>query len=127
MTIDKSDPKWIDAHLLKTYSDLDWSLIPSYMWPGVKQYYEYGLAPGDFFYLILEHDFYQAIFHADHANKACIANWAQFTFFLPFSCHGSVDIVKTWIRDGGARGIHNKYMHQTALMELANEKPQAKI
>jgi hypothetical protein len=96
----------IDKQILTMYGQMDWSLIPSHMWPGMKSYLENGIPPGSFLTSILTHDFYDAIFRADHMNQSSIVGWAQFlAWHLPMSCHGSPESVKWWMEKKGLRGL----------------------
>jgi len=96
----------VDQLILSMYKDYDWSLIPSHMWPGLKEWIEFGIPQGSFLQSILNHDFYEAIFRADNMNQACIVGWAQFLcWHLPFDAHGSLENVKRWRDKGGLRGI----------------------
>jgi hypothetical protein len=96
----------IDKFILKMYKDMEWGLIPTHMWPGVKEYLEFGTLQGDFLRSIIIHDFYNAIFRADHMNQACIVGWAQFLcWHMPMDCHGTVEKYNSWHLKGGLRGI----------------------
>ena len=96
----------IERYLLSEYARWDWSLIPSHMWGGVKNWVEYGISGGGFQRCIMEHDFYEAIGHADHMNKASIVGWAEFlSWYLPSGCHGSYVKCQEWAQSGGLRKI----------------------
>jgi hypothetical protein len=95
-----------EKYILEEHARWDWSLIPSHMWNGVKTWVEHGVEGGSFLQSIMEHDFYNAIFRADNMNKACITGWAEFIcWYLPSTCHGSVEDTAAWSKIGGLRGL----------------------
>jgi len=71
--------------------------LPPYMKDGVILWVTRGIDPGSFLMAVLENDFVNAVFKADHNNLAKLKEWAHFVYWhLPAPCHGSIERVKVW-------------------------------
>lgn len=84
---------------------MNFSGIPDYMHEQIKNYMEYGVPPGDFFYHILLNDLVGACDYADSLNLLSLPSYARVLVWeLPPASWGDEKKVKQWIEMKGAKG-----------------------
>jgi hypothetical protein len=86
--------------------DANWDLIPDYMQDGLKLYFNEGIKPGDFLYLMLSGDINTAFQHADPVNKSRVPDYLRFFgTYAPPGSWGTSKKVEEWME---ARRKENK-------------------
>ena len=79
--------------------------LPPHMREGMKNYIDFGIEPGTFLRLMLEHRIYEAASHADELNKNCLFDYINFMYnYIPSRAHGAPEFVQEWIKQGGSNG-----------------------
>ena len=72
--------------------------IPEHTIQTIDDYFKEGVPPGGFVTACLANDLMEALGRADENNRNAIFEIASYIYNeIPLSCHGSYDIVKTWI------------------------------
>lgn len=89
------------------FSDLNgFDGIPAYMHDAIRNYVDHGWLPGGFLTAVLANDLFDAVAHADSANRFCLPAWVEFiTNHCPAACHGSFERVNKWVNAGGFHGL----------------------
>lgn len=82
----------------------DYSKVPTrYMEGAVRRYIESGIPGGSFLTALFSNDLIEAFVHADADNAEAMRDWTRFLYNeVPRDAWGSPDIVKDWIKGGGA-------------------------
>lgn len=76
-----------------------YEILPEHMQDGMMRYIEQGYHPGDFLYLMLCHEIYDATGHADHINLQALPTYIRFMYNeIPASAHGSRENVDAWMK-----------------------------
>jgi len=79
--------------------DVDYSLIPEHMRPGVKRYLENGRRPGSFLTAVLENNLVESFARADNINQSQMLVWVNFLYNeMPMASWGSKEKVKAWVK-----------------------------
>ncbi len=78
--------------------------IPTHMHESVIAYVVHGRLPGNFLRAVLSNDLQDAVFLANHANRAALANYVKVLYWaVPASCWGSPEAVTRWLSRAARR------------------------
>ncbi len=84
---------------------VDYSELPAHMQGAAQRYVENGLSPGGFLTAVLSNNLLGAASKADAVNRRWLYEWAQWLYNqAPANCHGSYQIVESWLESGGLVG-----------------------
>ena len=90
---------------MTTTDEMDWTLLPEHLHPGVLAYILYGQPTGSFLAAVIAGNRYEATVRADEINRPRLDD--IFLFFekcAPAECHGSPAKMASWIERGGLEG-----------------------
>ena len=76
--------------------------IPEHMREAMLAYVEMGRLMGDFLRAVVSNDLSRAVGYADEQNLPLIPLYVRWFYNrAPAGCHGSPDVVRAWIEQGG--------------------------
>ena len=72
--------------------------IPEYTKQAIDDYVKKGIPTGDFLKAVLANDLMRSVGRADHNNRAALHEICSYVYNeIPSRCHGSYEIVNSWI------------------------------
>lgn len=74
-------------------------MIPRDTKAGIDYYVDNGVPTGSFLRAVLSNDLFEAVARADDDNKLALAAICEYIWnFTPNTCHGSPEVVSSWLR-----------------------------
>jgi len=84
-------------------------LIPEYMKESLREYVQRGVPLGGFLSAVVSDEFLEAFKRADDGNTAIMHQYACYVYNeMPMGSHGSREIYKSWIDEGGLEGMEKE-------------------
>ena len=77
----------------------DNALLPEHMQAPMQRYMEQGIHPGDFLIAVLNNDLREAVYRADHVNRAALADIVQWLYNeAPGHSWGDLETIERYVK-----------------------------